>query len=228
MDNVTEPVQNDSRVSETAEVPATAAPRAAVPAAEPTIHSRKPYVRIDGQVGPASELKLRPWEDREWALSLAATHSIKDAILEIKNRLGIDLKWEICYRRFCRWQQQQHRLEDYVESLQQRGEFGELADSAASEPHRHGHAALLMDEAVSAGDAKTFVGVARVSISESRLALHAGKIDVERQRLHLERRRLDWEIKKHRDATRAARPPKRRMMTAEERQARIRQILGTD
>jgi len=60
-----------------------------------TVTGRKPYIRRDGHVGPISQLKLRPLEDREWAASLATTLSGADAIIEIKNRLGIDLKWSV-------------------------------------------------------------------------------------------------------------------------------------
>jgi len=42
-------------------------------------------------------------------VTLATTRSGADAIIEIKNRLGIDLKWETAYARFIHWQQQQHR-----------------------------------------------------------------------------------------------------------------------
>jgi hypothetical protein len=35
---------------------------------EITVTMRKPYIRRDGHAGPISQLKLRPLEDREWAL----------------------------------------------------------------------------------------------------------------------------------------------------------------
>jgi len=85
-----------------------------------------------------------------------------------------------------------------------------------------------MDEAVRNGDGKTFVSVARVSISEGRLALHAEKVDLVRQRIDLDRKRLAWEINKHRRSVTAAKPPEKPKMTAEEKQRRIRQILGVE
>jgi hypothetical protein len=190
--------------------------------------NRKPYVGPAGNVGPVTQLKLRSQEDREWALSLAGSLRRKDAIVEIKNRLGIDLKWEACYSRFVQWQEQQHRLENYADSVQQHREFGDTEDSASREARRQGHAALLMEEAVRKSDCKSFVGVARVSLSESRVALHSRKIDVAEKWLDLERRRLAWEIKKHKEAIAAAKPPKRRRLSPDERQKRIRQVLGTE
>ncbi len=190
--------------------------------------SRKPYVGPDGNIGPLSQLKLRPLEDREWALSLAGSLSSKDAILEIKNKLGIDLKWEMCFSRFVQWQQQQHRLEDYAESLRQRQEFGQLANSHAPASCRRSHAALLMEEAVRNRDGKTFIGVVRASLSEDRLEQYARKFDLMEQRLNLDRKRLDWEIKMCKNAVAAAKPPKRRRLSPDEKQTRIRQILGTE
>jgi hypothetical protein len=192
----------------------------------PPRKSRKPYVGPVGNVGPVTQLKLRPLEDREWVLSLAASLSGKQAIIEIKNRLGIDLKWDMSYSRFIQWQEQQHRLEEYAESLQQRREFGELGDTDSPEASRNGHAALLMEEAVRHRDGKTFIGVARVSLIESRLAQYARKIDVAEQRLELDRKRLDWEIKKHKVATAVAKPPKRRRLTQKQTVRRVCQILG--
>ena len=195
---------------------------------ETTVTGRKPYIRRDGHVGPISQLKLRPLEDREWAASLATTRAAKDAIIEIRNRLGIDLKWETAYARFIHWQQQQHRLEDYAESLQQRHDFAELANPAASEADRLDNTALLMDEAVRKSDGDTFAKLARISLSESRLALNARRVDLARQRIDLDRKWLAWAIKKERGAVVAARPPQKPTMTADEKQARIRQILGVD
>jgi len=60
-----------------------------------TVTGRNPYIRRDGHVGPISQLKLRPLEERDWAASLETTLSGADAIIEIKNRLGIDLKWSV-------------------------------------------------------------------------------------------------------------------------------------
>jgi hypothetical protein len=193
---------------------------------KPQFKSRKPYVRSDGNVGPLSQLKLRPLEDREWALSLSTTHSSKDAITEIKNRLGLDLKWEMSYSRFIQWQQQQHRLEDYFDSIRQRRESGELGKAGAVEADRHDHATLLMDEAARSGDGKTFIGVARVSLSESRLAQFARRIDLARQRVKLERKRLEWEIRKQKRAVAALKPPKCDCLTPEEKKAAVAQILG--
>ncbi len=187
--------------------------------------NRKPYVGPNGNLGPVTQLKLRPLEDREWAFSLTGTLTRKDAITEIKNRLGIDLKWEACFSRFIQWQEQQHRLEEYADSIQQRQEFGKLADSDSPESCRHGHAALMMDEAARNRDGKTFIGVARVSLSESRLAQYARKIDVAEQRVELDRKRLHWEIKKYRNAVAAAKPP-RSYYAAEERERAVNQILG--
>jgi hypothetical protein len=148
--------------------------------------------------------------------------------MEIKNRLGIDLKWETACARFMRWQQQQDRLEDYAESLQQRYDFVEFGGPASPEANRHANAGLLMDEAVRNGDADAFAKLARISLSESRLALNARKVDQLQQRIGLDDKRLTWEIRKHQRATAAARPPKKPKMTAEEKQKRIRQILGVD
>jgi hypothetical protein len=195
---------------------------------EITITGRKPYIRRDGHVGPISQLKLRPLEEREWAASLATTLSGADAIIEIKNRLGIDLKWETAYKRFIHWQQQQDRLEDYAESLQQRHDFAETAGPATSEANRDANAALLMDEAARKSDGDTFAKLARISLSESRLTLNARKVDLLRKRIDLDRKWLAWAIKKERGAVVAARPPEKPKMTADERQARIRQILGVD
>jgi hypothetical protein len=191
----------------------------------PLKKSRKPYVGPAGGVGPVSELKMRPVEDREWAFGLAGSLSCKDAITEIKNKLGIDLKWEMCYWRFFQWQEQQHRLEDYADSIRQRLESGTLGDSDSVESCRHGHAALLMEEAVRNRDGKTFIGVARVSLSESRLEQLARKIDVAERRVELDRRRLNWEIKKHKNAVANKEPPESNL-SPDEREAAVCQILG--
>jgi hypothetical protein len=93
---------------------------------------RKPQIGAGGARTPITELKLRSLDDREWALRLTNTHSREDAIIEIKNRLGINLKWETTYSRFIRWQEQEHRLQDYLESIQQRRELGNVAKTNPS------------------------------------------------------------------------------------------------
>jgi hypothetical protein len=126
---------------------------------------RKPQIGAGGARTPITELKLRSLDDREWALSLTNTHSREDAIIEIKNRLGIDLKWETTYSRFIRWQEQKHRLQDYLESIQQRRDLGNVAKTNPS-ASRSGYTAQLMDEAMMKRAKKTLSqgGVARPHI----------------------------------------------------------------
>src|SRR5262249_38628679 len=118
-----------------------------------------------------------------------------------KERTGIDLKWDANYSRFLKWQLQQDRLDDYLDSLQQ---FAQTCDLQTAQAARTAHAALLMCEAVRNNDSKAFVNVARVSLAESRLPQSPQKIALPRQRVELQSRRIDWEIK--RQAVRDARP----------------------
>jgi hypothetical protein len=187
---------------------------------------RKPRIGPAGALTPITQLKLRSLDDREWAAGLANSLSRADAVAEIKNRLGIDLKWETAYSRFLQWQEQEHRLQEYLESIQQRQKSGQLRKSASTQECRASYTNQLMDEALRHNDTKTFIGAARVSIADTRVAQQIRKMDLASLRLKLDQQRLEWEIKKHKLSL-PPKPPRKRKMSAAEKRRRIRQILGT-
>jgi hypothetical protein len=71
MDSAAEIVSMSEAVSASARHSAVSSAIASATAEdEITVAVRKPYIRRDGHVGPISRLKLRPLEDREWAIPL--------------------------------------------------------------------------------------------------------------------------------------------------------------
>jgi hypothetical protein len=63
---------------------------------EINVTGRKPYIRRDGHVGPISQLKLRPLEEKDWAVVVAArlpkkpTMTADEKQARIRKILGVD------------------------------------------------------------------------------------------------------------------------------------------
>ncbi|MGP8235100.1 MAG: hypothetical protein ACLQVW_06805, partial [Limisphaerales bacterium] len=82
-----EPSATQTRFENTA---ANALPESAAPSA-----SRRPHA--------LTELKSRPQEEIDWACDLDSAMTRAQAIAQIKERLGIDLRWPTTYARFLQW-----------------------------------------------------------------------------------------------------------------------------
>jgi len=220
--------------------------------------SRKTRVLPGGQIPPLTQLKLRSYEDRDWALHLGDFVCALEAIEEIKNKLAIDLKWQSSYTRFCQWQAQQERLEDLQDSLQDLEEIRLQGDPAATiQSVRTLAMAVLLNEAYKDKRVDLFAALNRQLLAEQRLALEERKLNLREkaiadhvahnaQKLELAQRaqqednaialkkvqlveqKLQLEVRKYDDAQKESRKPENQPLTEDEKCRRICAVFGME
>ena len=83
-----------------------------LPRPNPPLKTPPKLRRIRGALGirqthPLTELKSRSKEEIDWACDLDSAMTRAQAIAQIKERLGIDLRWPTTYARFLQWRRQQ-------------------------------------------------------------------------------------------------------------------------
>src|SRR3954462_5497368 len=81
--------------------------------------NRKTRVEKDGAVPPLRQLKLQSEEIIEWAFGLREEFSIKEIREKIKERTGIELKWDSSYTAFCQWYQWQMEMNEATEMVEE-------------------------------------------------------------------------------------------------------------
>jgi hypothetical protein len=109
------------------------------------------------------------------------------AIAQIKERLGIDLRWPTTYARFLQWRQQQRIQNGLAARLDQFRQFEKQSDLPASLAAIEATAAaLFLEQAILQQDAALFLSLLRLRLRERTLALQEKKHALEQARHQLE------------------------------------------
>jgi len=141
--------------------------------------SRKP--------NPLTELKSRSKEEIDWACGLDSAMTRVQAIAQIKERLGIDLRWPTSYARFLQWRQQQRIQNGLTARLETFRQFEKQSDLPASLAALEATAtALFLEQAVLQQDAVLFLSLLRLRLRQRTLALQEKKLSLDQARLQLQ------------------------------------------
>ena len=140
-----------------------------------------------GKPHPLAQLKSRSKEEIDWACDLDSAMTRTQAIAQIKERLGIDLRWPTTYARFLQWREQQRLQSGLAARLDKFRQFQEQCDLPASlAALEAAAAALFLEQAVHQQDAALFLALLRLRLRERTLALQEKKLALNQDRLHLE------------------------------------------
>ncbi|MGP8236474.1 MAG: hypothetical protein ACLQVW_13810, partial [Limisphaerales bacterium] len=136
---------------------------------------------------PLAQLKSRYKEEIDWACDLDSAMTRAQAIAQIKERLGIDLRWPTTYARFLQWCHQQRRQSGLAARLGEFRQFEAQCDLPASlAAIEAAAAALFLEQSVLQQDAALFLSLLRLRLRERTLALQEKKLALEQDRLHRE------------------------------------------
>jgi hypothetical protein len=136
---------------------------------------------------PLTELKSRSKEEIDWACGLDSAMTRAQAIAQIKERLGIDLRWPTTYARFLQWRHQQRIQSGLAARLETFRQFEKQSDLPASLAALEATAAaLFLEQAILQQDAALFLSILRLRLRERTLALQEKKLALEQARLQLQ------------------------------------------
>jgi len=140
-----------------------------------------------GKPPPLAQLKSRSQEEIDWACDLDSAMTRPQAIAQIKERLGIDLRWPTTYARFLQWRHQQRLHSGLAARLDKFRQFQAHCDLPASlAAIEAAAAALFLEQAVLQQDAALFLSLLRLRLRERTLALQEKKLALNQDRLQLE------------------------------------------
>jgi hypothetical protein len=140
-----------------------------------------------GKPPPLAQLKSRSKEEIDWACNLDSAMTRAQAIVQIKERLGIDLRWPTTYSRFLQWRRQQRIQSGLAARLETFRQFDKKCDLPASLAALEATAAaLFLEQAILQQDATLFLSLLRLRLRERTLALQEKKLALEQDRLQLE------------------------------------------
>ena len=136
---------------------------------------------------PLAQLKSRSKEEIDWACDLDSAMTRPQAIAQIKERLGIDLRWPTTYARFLQWRRQQRIQNGLAARLDKFRQFEKQTDLPASLAALEATAAaLFLEQAILQQDAALFLSLLRLRLRERTLALQEKKLALEQDRRQLE------------------------------------------